>query len=132
MLAGANPAMAANGTVTGTANSLALALGQAHGARFITPALALIAAEVTAGRLDSDAADEQKAAIVDAWNDLQAPWLQDMADAIISHITTHADIELTISATSGGAGLQRVPDPADPGEPTDAPEFDVTMPCTIA
>lgn len=130
MLAGANPAMAANGTVTGTANSLALALGQAHGARFITPALTLIAAEVTAGRLDSDAADEQKAAIVDAWNDLQAPWLQDMADVIISHVTTYAVTTTTISTSR--SGLQTLPDPPDAGAGTAAPDSDVNLTGTIA
>lgn len=131
MLAGADPVMAANGTVTGTANSLSLAMGQAHAARFIAPALAAIDAAVVAG-LDADAGDDQKAAIVAAWNDEQAPWLQDLAEAIISHITTYAEVdvtsELTIQSTDGG--LQRLPD--SPFDETIGPLTNVTLPVTTA
>ena len=129
-LAGADPVMDAAGAVTGTANSLALGLGQAHAARFVVPALALIDAEVTALRLDSDAGDDQKAAIVEAWNDQQAPWLQDMAAAIISHITTYAATNTPITTSRGG--LQKLPDPPVAGAGTIAPDSDVNLAGTIA
>jgi hypothetical protein len=131
MLAGADPVMDAAGAVTGTANSLALGLGQAHAARFVAPALTAIDAEVTALRLDSDAADDQKAAIVEAWNDQQAPWLQDMAAAIISHITTYAAVTTIIDSALGG-GLQRLPDPPDALAGTLAPSSDVNLEGTIS
>lgn len=138
MLAGADPVMAANGTVTGTANSLSLALAQAHASRFVTAALAAvdaaIAAEQAAASPDATAIaamEDQKVAIVAAWNDEQAPWLQDMAAAIISHITTYAEVS-TVITSAGGGGLQRLPDPPDALAGTLAPSSDVNLEGTIA
>jgi hypothetical protein len=130
MLAGADPVMAANGTVTGTANSLALALGQANAARFVVPALAAIDAVIAAappdgvaGNADAIAAlEDQKQAVVDAWNESQAPWLQDMAAVIITHITTYAEVDVeTETFVKTTDEIQRIPSSIVAGEPTDGP-----------
>ena len=123
--------MNASGVVSGTANSMALARGQANAARTIAPALAAIDAQVAApdNPLDANAAVDMKQALVDAWNDTQAPLILDDCAAICAHLA--ANMELDGQAIVDFGNLQRLPsDPSIAFAPTIAPLAPVFIPVT--
>jgi hypothetical protein len=116
------------GVVSGTLGSMALARGQANALYTVAPALAAIDAAIAApppdgvaGNADAiDALEEQKQAVVDAWNVLWAPLILADTDAICQHLIDNANIRVTVP-TIGGGSLQTS---TAEGDPTDPPATD--------
>jgi hypothetical protein len=114
LIPGAVLTMNSAGVVSGTDPSMALARGLVHAEHFVAPALVALDAAIAAeeGAASPDAAaiaalEDQKLAIVAAWNDAQAPYLLADAAAICEHVATNLRMTFTDAVR-----VQRIPDPA--------------------
>jgi len=113
LIPGTTLTMSTLGVVTGTASSMALARGQANALYTVAPSFAAIDAAIAAEEAkdspDADAIaalEDQKLAVVDAWNEMQAPIIIADSAAICAHILAN----LRITLTSEHDGMQRVPE----------------------
>lgn len=131
LIPGTTLTMSATGVVTGTANSMALARGQANALRTVAPSFTAIDAKIAAAPPDGVAGNAaaiaklnaQKQAIVDAWNATQAPLLLADSDAICVHILAR----LRMTLTSAHSGIQRVPENLAPYTYCAAPNPDFVL-----
>lgn len=125
LIPGVALSMNSSGVVSGTASSMALVRGQANALRCVQPAFDALddAMADPDNPLDPAAAATQKQAIVDAWNDTQAPLILADSQAICSHVLAH----LRITLTSAHGGMQRIPDPATPFAWCEAPNPDFVL-----